>query len=184
MGGSPVGSALSAAGDFLQNFDPFADQKREQSYRLVESQIASLNSGMLSRPPSVGRSARRSYGTADYERRPSGKSGALSGARMSSGNGWLDPPSDEAEGMPIWVKGTDRDGKSVWIPNPDGPDAEQLLFAALTRAQSGAEAFARTAWGIASRPWEQVKVSKVPKGQRGNEGTWWDYVPSFSARWK
>lgn len=179
VGGSAVGSAFGAAGDFLANFDPHADQKREQEYRLIESQIASLNAGTLSRSSSSA-SARRSYGASDYERRPSGKSAALSGVRMSSGNGWLDPPSASAEGLPIWVKGTDRDGKSMWIPNPDGPDAEQLVFAALTRAQAGAEAFTRTAWDLLSKPRSQVKVTRVPKGKRGNDGTWWDYVPSFS----
>lgn len=74
VGGSPIGDAFTSMGNFLQNFDPFADQKREQEYRLIESQIASLNAGTLSRSTP---SAVRSYGTSDYESRPSGKAAAL-----------------------------------------------------------------------------------------------------------
>lgn len=75
VGGSPVGDALTDFGNnFMQNFDPFADQKREQEYRLIESQIASLNAGTLS---SNVRTASASYGSSDYERRPSGKAATL-----------------------------------------------------------------------------------------------------------
>lgn len=74
VGGSPAGDALISAGQsFIENFDPYADQKREQEYRLIESQIASLNAGTLSRV-SAGR---RSYAQGDVERRPSGKAAAL-----------------------------------------------------------------------------------------------------------
>lgn len=74
VGGSAVGSAAGAVGDFLSNFDPFADQKKEQEYRLVESQIAALNASALS---GVSRGA-GSYATGAVERRLSGKGGALS----------------------------------------------------------------------------------------------------------
>ena len=74
VGGFAVGSAMGAVGDFLSNFDPFADQKKEQEYRLVESQIAALNASALS---GVARGA-GSYATGAVERRLSGKGGALS----------------------------------------------------------------------------------------------------------
>ncbi|RWF85098.1 MAG: hypothetical protein EOR33_20295 [Mesorhizobium sp.] len=43
QGPGGLSAALSAAGNFLQNFDPFADAKRTQESRLVEAQIANLN---------------------------------------------------------------------------------------------------------------------------------------------
>lgn len=73
VGGSPVGDAISGFGDFMSNFDPFADQKREQEYRLVESQIAALNASALSGVPRGG----GSYATGGFERRLSGTGGAL-----------------------------------------------------------------------------------------------------------
>ncbi|UIB81432.1 hypothetical protein [Flyfo microvirus Tbat2_110] len=74
VGGSPFGDAVgSAATSFLNNFDPFADQRRGQEYRLVESQIAALNASALSRVP---RGA-GSYASGDIERRPSSKGGML-----------------------------------------------------------------------------------------------------------
>lgn len=73
VGGSPGGDALTGLGDFLSNFDPFADQKREQEYRLVESQISALNAGGLSNiPRGAG-----SYATGGLERRLSGQGGVL-----------------------------------------------------------------------------------------------------------
>jgi hypothetical protein len=74
VGGSVAGSVAGAVGDFLSNFDPFADQKKEQEYRLVESQIAALNASALS---GVAKGA-GSYATGAYERRLSGQGGALS----------------------------------------------------------------------------------------------------------
>lgn len=73
VGGSAVGDALQDVGDFISNFDPFADTKREQEYRLVESQIAALNASALSGVP---RGA-GSFASGDVERRSSGKAAAL-----------------------------------------------------------------------------------------------------------
>jgi hypothetical protein len=41
--GNGLSAALSTAGNFLTNFDPFADAKREQESRYVEAQIGNLN---------------------------------------------------------------------------------------------------------------------------------------------
>lgn len=73
VGGSPIGDTFNAMGDFITNFDPFKDQKREQEYRLVESQIAALNASALSNVP---RGA-GSFATGGLERRVSGQGGAL-----------------------------------------------------------------------------------------------------------
>ncbi|QIX20433.1 hypothetical protein FOB41_04420 [Agrobacterium pusense] len=74
VGGSVAADAVGAVGDFMSNFDPFADSKREQEYRLVESQIAALNASALS---GIARGA-GSFAQGDFERRPSGAGGALS----------------------------------------------------------------------------------------------------------
>lgn len=42
-GGANLGGALSAAGDFLSNFNPFADAERNQRSRLLDAQINNLN---------------------------------------------------------------------------------------------------------------------------------------------
>ena len=73
VGGSAVGDAAGVIGDFLQSFDPFADQKKEQEYRLVESQIAALNASALS----GASSGSASYASGTTERRPSGSAAAL-----------------------------------------------------------------------------------------------------------
>ncbi len=103
VGGSPVGDAIEAAGDaFLQNFDPFADQKREQEYRLIESQIRSLNAATLSGVP-VGSAG---YASNDVERRPSGKSAALGSPTK--------PEAGEVEVTNPW---------QTWHVDPDVRDA-------------------------------------------------------------
>lgn len=69
-----MGSAVSKVGDFLANFDPFADDKREQESRLIESQIAALNAGGLS-------GVRRGHGnfaSGDFDRSAPRKASALS----------------------------------------------------------------------------------------------------------
>lgn len=70
-------AASSASASFLQNFDPFADQKREQEYRLIESQIAALNAATLS-GASYGAA---SYPTGNIEPRTSGKPAVLGAPR-------------------------------------------------------------------------------------------------------
>ncbi|MGV2110809.1 hypothetical protein ACQZ46_05955 [Agrobacterium salinitolerans] len=84
VGGSPLGDAVSSIGDFISNFDPFADQKREQEYRLVESQIAALNASALSGAPRGS----ASFATGGLERRLSGQSGALSKSGLGKPAKW------------------------------------------------------------------------------------------------
>lgn len=54
-GSGGLSAALSTAGNFLQNFDPFADAKRDQESRYVEAQINNLNaqSGSYNRTAST-----------------------------------------------------------------------------------------------------------------------------------
>ncbi|MGV2050864.1 hypothetical protein ACQZ48_12355 [Agrobacterium sp. 22-209-1] len=84
VGGSAIGDALTGFGDFLSNFDPFADSKREQEYRLVESQIAALNASALSGVP---RGA-GSFAQSDFERRPSGAGASLSRSGLGQPAKW------------------------------------------------------------------------------------------------
>ncbi len=132
VGGSPLGDAVSGIGDFIANFDPFADQKREQEYRLVESQIAALNASALSGAP---RGA-ASFATGGLERRLSGQSGALSKSGLGKPAKWqegdvevtnpfqkleVNPNASDAAiweqryGEPgSWVGGVVVGGRDVW----------------------------------------------------------------------
>lgn len=115
-----MGDALGGVADFMRDFDPYADQKREQSYRLVESQIASLNAGTLSRPPSVGRSTRRSYASPDYEVRPSGNGGRLSKGN-APGEGKIvggDDPAVSSMGW-RWSNGEHGYFEAPWMPDAE-----------------------------------------------------------------
>jgi hypothetical protein len=116
---SGVGDAISGVGDFLSNFDPFADQKREQEYRLIESQISALNAGSMS---GVRRGA-GSFASGDVERRVSGQ-----GAVLSSGV----KPGANAPGEGTIVGGDNPTASSAGLNNgryglfhsPLWPDAE------------------------------------------------------------
>ncbi|AYM14607.1 hypothetical protein G6L58_25050 [Agrobacterium tumefaciens] len=118
VGGSPVGDAISGFGDFMSNFDPFADQKREQEYRLVESQISALNASAMSNVP---RGA-GSFATGGLERRLSGQGGVLArGGKNKPGEGTLvggDDPTVSSLGL--------NNGKYGWFHSPWAPDAEAV----------------------------------------------------------
>lgn len=118
VGGSPVGDAISSVGDFIANFDPFADQKREQEYRLVESQIAALNASALSGVPRGG----GSFATGGLERRLSGQGAALSKrGKNAPGEGTLvggDDPTVSSLGL--------NNGKYGLFHAPWAPDAEAI----------------------------------------------------------
>lgn len=114
VGGSPVGDAISQFGrDFMSSFDPFADDKREQEYRLVESQIASYNAGALSMsaPPAV-----QSYPSSDYDQRPTRKAAVLSSNKV--GEGTIVGGDDPTVSSMGW-----NDGKTGWFHAPWMPDA-------------------------------------------------------------
>lgn len=119
VGGSSTGTAMQAVGDFLENFDPFADQKKEQEYQLVASQIAALNSGALSGVP---RGA-GSFASGTTERRPSGVGGALakSAGVNKPGEGTLvggDDPTVSSLGL--------NNGTWGLFHAPWAPDAEAI----------------------------------------------------------
>lgn len=52
VGGSPLAAGIGAGAEtFLQTFDPFANERRNESYRIVGSAIATRNAASLSRVP-------------------------------------------------------------------------------------------------------------------------------------
>lgn len=125
VGGSSTSSAMAAVGDFLENFDPFADQKKEQEYQLVASQIAALNASALSGVP---RGA-GSYASGTTERRPSGAGGALG----SSSSRLLKPSADNPDRFYKPIEAGDaptistlgmrtKSGRYGWFENPWTPD--------------------------------------------------------------
>lgn len=178
--GEVVGGALGHVGSFLADFDPMADDKRELEAELVRAQIANLNSSTaaldrrsLSSPGSFNVPQKAA---GQVEGRPSGHSGALSGDSVPVAS-WLAPPKVTSDALPVWVPGVDRDGRQMWIPNPDGPDVEQLAFGLLSRSQSGWEAAANAALS------PDVRVTKE-KPKKAEQSSWWDYVPSFELRWE
>ncbi|MBS0259540.1 MAG: hypothetical protein JSR13_17655 [Proteobacteria bacterium] len=124
VGGSPLGDAVSGIGDFISNFDPFADQKREQEYRLVESQIAALNASALSGAPRGS----ASFATGGLERRLSGQGGALSrsSAPVSRNPGdWFHKPHESGDAPTLSTLGMRTgDGKYGWFENPWTPDGQ------------------------------------------------------------
>lgn len=75
---SPVADGLSSAADaFLKFYDPYADQRREESYRIISSQVASQRAGALS-------GARAGFGSGAMVAGKSSKAGAISTKGMQS----------------------------------------------------------------------------------------------------
>lgn len=127
VGGSPIGDAFNGLGDFITNFDPFKDQKREQEYRLIESQIAALNASALSGAPRGS----ASFATGGLERRVSGQGGVLGKpAKWEAGDVSVTNPFQKLEVNPnasdaavweqrygepgSWVGGVVVGGRDVW----------------------------------------------------------------------
>jgi|GEM_PF-1600198 len=162
VGGSPVGDAISGFGDFMSNFDPFADQKREQEYRLVESQIAALNASAMSNVP---RGA-GSFATGGLERRMSGQGAALSrSGKNKPGEGTLvggDDPTVSSLGL--------NNGKYGWFHSPWWPDAEAVetiygdneIFSTIG---GGVKAFMDGAYSLWNNSWSAYRDSKAAVGR-------------------
>lgn len=72
--GAAVANAGQSVGDFLKDFDPFRDNKREQESRLIESQIASLNASTLSGV----KHGRGNFASGDFDRSAPRKGSSLS----------------------------------------------------------------------------------------------------------
>lgn len=192
VGGSPLGDAVSGIGDFIANFDPFADQKREQEYRLVESQIAALNASALSGAPRGS----ASFATGGFERRLSGQSGALSKAgKNAPGQGTIvggDDPSVSSFG---WNNGKFGYFHAPWMPDAEvnekiNGDNELVSLAysggkiandwgySLYRNAYSAYDWAKKGWREAKR--KALKTAKPQTAHQADPGSWMDFAPRLS----
>lgn len=118
--GEVLASAAGEVGNFLSNFDPMADQKREAEYQLVQAQIANLNASTadygrrtLASPGSFNIPQ---YGAGQVERRPSGKAGQLSASAGA-------PQTPTVEVPTVTNPWSVSSGLHV---DPDQPDAEMM----------------------------------------------------------
>lgn len=183
QGGNPtalsrIGDGLGEFGNFIANFDPMQDDKREAEFQLVQAQIANLNAD-TSNKVKFGQVPAYTAGTQKRN-----LSSGVPHNQPPKGAAWLDAPDAKADALPIWVPGVDRDGKKIWIPNPDGPDLEQLAASGVMRSLSGYERAAEAVVGVLTNPSEAVKVRQMSNGRKDYKAppstTWW---PSFEIRW-
>lgn len=129
--GPDIGGALQNVGDFLVNFDPLADEKKELEGRLVEAQIRNLDA-------STGAFRSQSFKV------PSATAGEFKRKPMGTGAG----PNGEV--LPMYVQWRDRNGNLVETPNPDLPESEQFLVPPLA---TGENAVAKPAAGKSPNEW-------------------------------
>lgn len=133
-GGEIIGQGLSQfannVGNFLADFDPMADQKKEAEYQLVQAQIKNLNasSSAMERQAlgAPGSFNVPQYGAGSTERRPSGTAGQLSGVTLNDGFTYRGT-GDGGEVEDMWVAMRLPDGTHVRVPNPKLPDADQYV---------------------------------------------------------
>lgn len=143
-GSGGLSAALSAAGNFLTNFDPFADAKRDQESRYVEAQIGNLNaqSGMYRTASTPSGPVLRNPGTASLSgsgiqpgkltaTNPlAGFSGVIDG-RMVDGDAWEARYSDAGG----WIGGAvnaSADFKAN-LGRPDAPGRPNRVGRAISR---------------------------------------------------
>lgn len=93
--GEAIGNAVSAAGDFLQNFDPYADKRREAEFNLAQAQIANLNANTaavsgLAKPGTMNVPA---YTAGRVERRSGAQAAALSTGPLGSQEPTVEKPT-------------------------------------------------------------------------------------------
>lgn len=174
--GEYMGAAVSKVGDFLANFDPFADDKREQESRLIESQIAALNAGGLSGV----KHGRGNFASGDFDVSAPRKVAGLSSAsvRKSASS------SDADEIKPLYTKWRDPDGKIIMLPNPDLPDLDQLAVPPIGNATNDVVRWGNDATkavgGFLSRPSTPGRRAPVDQGWKppsAGRGNWRDRIP-------
>ncbi len=192
VGGSSMGTAMQAVGDFLENFDPFADQKKEQEYQLVASQIAALNASALS---GVARGA-GSYASGTTERRPSGVGGAL--AKSAGGNkpgeGTIVGGDDPAVSSFGWNNGDFGYFHAPWMPDAEVNEKingdNELVSLAYSAAKiandwgysayrNGSAAYKWAADGWRKAKAKAGKTAKPQTAHQADPGSWMDFAPKL-----
>lgn len=171
-----IGDAIGGIGNFIANFDPFEDKMREVQYRTMQAQLDNLQAD-------TGLKRKAMFDVPAVSGRRQMTAGPTLGQKQLPVASWFEPPgSVKSDALPIWVPGVDRDGQQMWIPNPDGPDIEQLGAAVLMRSQSGWERAAGTAVGLVTEPSRYVKSRRLTDAERrAQEDSW---LPSWVPRFK
>lgn len=169
---SGIADALGTAGNFLANFDPMADDRREQEYELVQAQIANLNASTAATNRSQSFSV-PTYTAGQREQRPSGQAAQLSARGPGQG--------ENGEVLPMFVDWKDRHGNVVSLPNADLPDLDQMAVPTFGRVENATvqpiEKKINDDGLIKSRP-----LSDAEKKQM--EGSWYpDWAPRLWFKW-
>lgn len=185
--GEVIGQALGNVGNFLADFDPYADDKRELASRLAEAQIANLNASTATMfPPAPGKPGSfnvPSWAAANTEQRPSGRAGRLSASGPITSavlDGYTYRGSGEGGAIEdMWVVYRQPDGTYVRAPNPNLPDGEQLVVPPLVAAENvttrpiSSRIMDDGGW-ITSRPLTE-------KEKKARDESWWpSWLPSVS----
>lgn len=183
---SQIGGAIGSA--IERKIDPIDQKRQAVESALLDYQLGTIQNKakapmMFGDVPGKAASGRATQLSAPLSA-SYGKKAAPAAAVVASrgpANNWLDAPAASQDDFPIWIAGKDRDGKRVWIPNPDGPDLEQAAYAGLTRVQSGYEAVANSLMN-----WRQnVSVKKLSDAQKKELDESWvpSWVPRIKVSW-
>lgn len=176
--GGFMADALSSFGNAISSaIDPMRDATAKLEFQIKQETLKNLQADTAARK----RASLGGVPVSTGARNLTARSPLQKGLPVAS---WLSAPKATADDLPVWVPGVDRDGKRMWIPNPDGPDIEQLAFGLAARSQAGWEAAAKTA--ISGDYVKSSPVNGYEKAKRGNprKSSWSDWVPSFSINWK
>ena len=173
--GGVAGEVLGGVGNFLSNFDPMADQKREAEYQLVQAQIGNLNASTAAMTRAIDRPGSFNvpgYTAGTVERRPSGTAGTLSkGGPIEAGKRTVTNPWRGGEVNPYIL-----DAETFTQRYGEGEIAETALL--------GINLGADLAWNYERWRTEGKPIVKTTKIKERDERTWWDYVPKLGINWR
>lgn len=193
---SGVGDAIANIGGTLgaavsKRLDPIEQKRDRVESALLDYQLGTIQAGpktpmMFGDVPS--RKGRDIVATMQPAMSAGNKIAPVASSRLLSSQtnaGYFEPPKSADADMPIWVAGKDRDGKRVWMPNPDGPDIEQALYAWSTRPIAGAEAFAGAAANLISNPKKEIRIKKATDAENKKAKESWHggWLPSLGVTW-
>lgn len=188
---SAMGDAISAIGGHLgtklnQKVDPIEAKRQKVDDLLLDYQLAALQSQKKQVTPLGGVPLKVGSPESIQLRprlssRPAAPAAAIASSKSPAAN-WFTPPAPTKDALPIWVPGVDRDGKQVWIPNPDGPDIEQLAFGAAIRTQAEMEKGYGSAFEALANPSRHIRTRKLT--QKEQPTGWRSYIPQFSFSWE
>ena len=174
--GEFIANAMSSVGNLVSSIDPMRDATAKLEYEIQQATLANIQADTAAR-------SRVSIGGVPVA---TGSARVASAGAPLASKDWFAPPSPTGA-LPIWVPGVDRDGRPAWIANPEGPDAEQMGAAYLTRSISGWEAAVGAGLGAVANPGSVIRrVPVTPPTGRDRHGpkSVSGWLPSFSINWK